>query len=68
MKEKEIVIYFANGNHAKFKLDRVYFGRGNDKPDIQFLFGTVSGRIFVNLDTVCFIREWEADPDDDDDD
>jgi len=60
VKEKEIVIYFKNGNKAKFKLSKVIFGGGCANP--SDVFNKLDGKIFVNVDTVCFIREWEDEP------
>ena len=58
--EKEIVIYFSNGNKAKFKVGNVVFGHA--KRDPSDIFTEDHGKIYVNLNTVCFIREWDEEP------
>lgn len=60
-KKHEIVIYFASGKMLRIPPEKAVFLHLNGKPDC-WVPPISDGKAVINLDEVCWIREWQEPP------
>ena len=55
---REIMVYFASGHKAVFRLESVYFYRNREDDDLEYWVR--KGLVVINMNAVSFIKRIES--------